>query len=58
MVDHGFASTNGEARRLISQGGVSIDKHKYTDPAQEVDIKSGMILKVGKRRFAEIVITQ
>ncbi len=58
LVDHGFASTNGEARRLISQGGVSIDNHKYTDPAQEVDIKSGMILKVGKRRFAEIVITQ
>ncbi|MBS1257768.1 MAG: Tyrosine--tRNA ligase [Candidatus Scalindua arabica] len=58
LVDHGFASTNGEARRLISQGGVSIDNHKYTDPAQEVDMKSGMILKVGKRRFAEIVITQ
>jgi tyrosyl-tRNA synthetase len=58
LVDHGFASSNGEARRLISQGGVSIDNHKYTDPAQEVDLKSGMILKVGKRRFAEIVITQ
>jgi tyrosyl-tRNA synthetase len=58
LVDHGFASTNGEARRLISQGGVSIDNNKYTDPAQEVDIKSGMILKVGKRRFAEIIITQ
>jgi len=58
LVDHGFASTNGEARRLISQGGVSIDNKKYADPAQEVDIKSGMILKVGKRRFAKIVITQ
>ena len=57
LVDHGFASTNGEARRLVSQGGVSIDDKKHTDPAQEVDIKSGMILKVGKRRFAEIVIT-
>jgi tyrosyl-tRNA synthetase len=57
LVEYGFASTNGEARRLISQGGVSIDNKKYADPAQEVDIKSGMILKVGKRRFAEIVIT-
>ena len=57
LVDHGFASTNGEARRLVSQGGVSIDDKKHTDSAQEVDIKSGMILKVGKRRFAEIVIT-
>ncbi|GAX61265.1 tyrosyl-tRNA synthase [Candidatus Scalindua japonica] len=58
LVDHGFASTNGEARRLITQGGVSIDDKKYTDPAQEVSLQDGMILKVGKRRFAKIVITQ
>jgi tyrosyl-tRNA synthetase len=57
LVDHGFASTNGEARRLISQGGVSIDNKKYTDPAQEISLQDGMILKVGKRRFAKIVIT-
>ncbi len=57
LVDHGFASTNGEARRLISQGGVSIDNKKYTYPAQEISLQDGKILKVGKRRFAKIVIT-
>ncbi len=57
LVDHGFASTNGEARRLISQGGVSIDNEKYTDPAQEINLQDDMVLKVGKRRFAKIVIT-
>ena len=57
LVDHGFASTNGEARRLISQGGVSIDKVKHTDPSQEISLTDGMVLKVGKRRFAKIVIT-
>jgi tyrosyl-tRNA synthetase len=57
LVDHGFASTNGEARRLISQGGVSIDNEKYTDPAQEISLQDDMVLKVGKRRFAKIVIT-
>ncbi len=56
LVDHGFASTNGEARRLISQGGVSIDNVKYTDPSQELRLTDGMVLKVGKRRFAKIVI--
>jgi tyrosyl-tRNA synthetase len=56
LVEYGFASTNGEARRLISQGGVSIDNKKYTDPAQEISLQDGMILKVGKRRFAKIVI--
>ncbi|MCP4264628.1 MAG: tyrosine--tRNA ligase [Candidatus Brocadiaceae bacterium] len=56
LVDHGFASTNGEARRLISQGGVSIDNVKYKDPSQEVSLTDGVVLKVGKRRFAKIVI--
>jgi tyrosyl-tRNA synthetase len=58
LVDHGFASTNGEARRLITQGGVSLDNKKHTDPAQEISLQDGMILKVGKRRFAKIAITQ
>ncbi len=58
LVDHGFASTNGEARRLITQGGVSIDNKKYTDPAQEISLQDDMVLKVGKRRFAKIVITR
>jgi tyrosyl-tRNA synthetase len=57
LVDYGFAATNGEARRLITQGGVSIDNNKLTDPKQEVEVKTGMILRVGKRRFAKIVIT-
>ena len=57
LVDHGFASTNGEARRLVSQGGVSIDNKKYTDPAQEISLQDDMVLKVGKRRFAKITVT-
>ncbi len=57
LVDHGFTSTNGEARRLISQGGVSIDNVKHTDPSLEISLTDGSILKVGKRRFAKIVIT-
>ncbi len=56
LVDYGFAATNGEARRLISQGGVSLDNNKLTDPALEVSLKDDMVLKVGKRRFAKIVI--
>jgi tyrosyl-tRNA synthetase len=54
LVDYGFAATNGQARRLITQGGVSIDNNKLTDPKQEVDVKTGMILRIGKRRFAKI----
>jgi len=52
----GFAATNGEARRLIQQGGVSINNETVNDPALNIEIKSEMILKVGKRRFARVVL--
>ncbi|MEK6635518.1 MAG: tyrosine--tRNA ligase [Planctomycetota bacterium] len=52
----GFSATNGEARRLIQQGGVSINNETVNDPALNIEIKSDMILKVGKRRFARVVL--
>lgn len=52
----GFAKTNGDARRLIAQGGVKIDDNKLTDYDAEVEPINGMILKVGKRRFGKIVL--
>jgi len=55
VVNAGFASSNGEARRLIQQGGVSINEEKITDVKAEVSPASGDILKVGKRKFAEII---
>lgn len=52
----GFAPSNGEARRLIQQGGVSIDGNQITDVNIEIDIdaKTDIVLKVGKRRFGRI----
>ncbi|MDP6360291.1 MAG: tyrosine--tRNA ligase [Planctomycetota bacterium] len=52
----GFASSNGEARRLVQQGGVSIDGEAIKDPAAQVAPADGAVLKVGKRRFAKIVL--
>lgn len=48
------APSKGEARRLVAQGGVSIDGEKVDDIAAIVDIKDGSILKVGKRKFLRI----
>lgn len=55
IKDAGFASSNAEARRLVSQGGVSIDGEKLTEPGADITIRDGSVLKVGKRRFAKIV---
>lgn len=52
----GFASSNGEARRLIKQGAVSFADQKVTDPTANVTIPADQpaILKVGKRRICQI----
>lgn len=52
----GFAATNSEARRLVQQGGVSVNNNSVTDPALNLEIRPDMILKIGKRRFARVVL--
>jgi tyrosyl-tRNA synthetase len=49
-----MAPTSSEARRLIQQGGVTIDGEKITDPAASVEVKDGQVLRVGKLKFARI----
>ncbi len=49
------ASSRGEARRLIEQGGVSIDSERVTDLNAAVPDKKEFILKVGKRKFLKII---
>ncbi|MFB3056537.1 MAG: tyrosine--tRNA ligase [Ignavibacteriaceae bacterium] len=46
-----FAPSKGEAKRLVSQGGVSINGEKVADINSIIQIENGMILKVGKRKF-------
>ena len=47
-------NSSSEARRLIQQGGLTVDGEKVTDPQAEVPIADGTIVKAGKRRFARI----
>lgn len=56
LVGAGLAPSRGEARRLIQQGGVSVNDVKITDPAQTVDISGGAILKKGKKQFVKLIV--
>ena len=50
-----LASSKGEARRLIEQGGVSVDGERVDDASAPIPDKAGFVLKVGKRRFLKVV---
>jgi tyrosyl-tRNA synthetase len=54
LTETKLAVSKGEARRLIDQGGVSIDDERVTDPNMLVPDKDEFILKVGKRRFLKV----
>jgi len=52
-----MSKSNGEARRLIKSGGVSIDDQKVTDVDKEFALDREMVLKVGKRRYLRLKIS-
>ncbi len=54
MVAAGLTSSNGEGRRLITQGAVRIDGNKIADPHAEIQLDQPFVLQAGKRRFVRI----
>ena len=56
LVGAGLATSNGEARRVVTQGGVRLDGEPVTDPDAEWEPGelAGRVLQVGKRRFVRI----
>jgi len=56
LVQTKLASSKGEARRLIAQGGVRVDQEVAKDIAAVLPIlDKGVILQCGKRHFVKIV---
>ncbi len=51
LVKCGLASSNGEARRLVQQGGVSVDDDKINDPKAFIKLSQSVIIKKGKKVF-------
>jgi len=46
--------SNSQARRVIEQGGVEIDREKITDPFAEIQLSGPKIVKIGKRHFFRV----
>ena len=54
LVKTKLVSSKSQAKRLVLQGGVKINKKKQTDWQALINIKKGMIIQVGKRKFIKI----
>ena len=59
MVACKLASSNGEARRLIQQGGVFVDDEKVTDPTMTITgemLSAGIKIRKGKKVFHKAML--
>ena len=56
MVRCGLSPSNGEARRLVQQGGVSVNDTKVTDPKSVIYPEAETILRKGKKVFHKVVV--
>ena len=57
----GLCATNGESRRLVTQGGAEVNGRKITDPKtvltlSDADENSEFLLKAGKKRYFRIIV--
>lgn len=60
MTNVGLTASNGEARRLVKQGGVSVNDEKVTDVGMEISEDlfedNKIIIKKGKKNFHRILL--
>ena len=59
LVACGLASSKGEARRLIQQGGISLDGEKVADPTTTLAagaLAKGIVIKKGKKVYHKITV--
>ncbi len=56
MVRAGLTASNGEARRLVQQGGVSVNDEKIVDPRAVIYPVGETILKKGKKVFHKVLV--
>jgi len=49
-----LVASKSEARRMINQGGVSVDGNKIDDDKAVIELHRDVIIKVGKRKFLKV----
>lgn len=60
FVEVGLAGSNGEARRLITQGGAYLNEERVSDPDEAVTIAhfqdDSLTMRIGKKRYHRVLL--
>ena len=52
-----LVASGSEAKRMCKQGGVKVNDEKVANPSQEITPADGMVVQVGKRKFAKLKVS-
>jgi len=55
LVATSLCTSKSEARRLVEQGGVSVDDKKITSPGEVINIDKQIVIKKGKKTFLKVI---
>ncbi len=56
LVKSGLAPSVSEARRLVQQGGITVNDEKMTDAKAQIKLDGEIIVRKGKKAFKKIVV--
>lgn len=56
LVHLGLQASNAEAKRSIVQGAVKLNEVKRTEPNEQVALRDGDLVQIGKRKFVRLVL--
>ena len=56
LVKTKLAPSRSEARRLVQQGGISVNEEKIADPNAQLSIDGEIVVKKGKKIFHKVII--
>jgi len=56
LVQSGLVSSSSEARRMIQQGAVEVDRRRVSDVNETLPASHDYIIQVGKRRFMKVLL--
>ena len=56
LVKAGLAPSVSEARRLVQQGGITVNDEKITDVKAQINLENEIIVRKGKKAFKKVVV--
>ncbi|MCD7891695.1 MAG: tyrosine--tRNA ligase [Ruminococcus sp.] len=56
LVKTGLTPSISEGRRLVQQGGISVNDKKITDPKAMIDLSGETIIRKGKKVFHKVIV--